>query len=101
MTLRSLLTGSEVPLRKTRFHDEKGNLVSFPYLVTHGPLALLSLINLKLFGVRAEKPWLSYAAINEIDQFLTPEKTVLEFGSGMSTIWFAKKSNQVYSVENY
>ena len=101
MTLQSLLTGSDVPLRKTRFHDEKGNFVSFRYLVSHGPLALLSLINLKIFGVRAEKPWLSYAAIKEINQFLTPDKNVLEFGSGMSTIWFAKKSRQVFSVENF
>ncbi|MEJ0030725.1 MAG: hypothetical protein WDO15_10305 [Bacteroidota bacterium] len=101
MSIKSILTGSEIPLRKTRFHDEKGNKVSTRDFIVNGPKALMSLVGLKLFGMRPEKPWLSYNGISYLDKFLNKNKTVLEFGSGMSTVWFAKKSGKVYSAENY
>lgn len=50
---------------------------------------------------RPELPWISYEAIHLLDDFLSPTSRVLEFGSGMSTIWYAKSKAQVYSVEDY
>ncbi len=45
-------------------------------------------------------PWFSYAAIDFLDGFLQPEMTVFEFGSGGSTLFFARRCASVQSVEN-
>jgi len=46
------------------------------------------------------KPWLTPIAIDIIDQWLQPDDIGVEFGSGRSTIWFAKRVNFMTSVEN-
>ena len=89
------------PERKTRLHDEMGNLVSLRNLILHGPLAGMTWVGKVCFGYRPAVPWMSFSAIRLIRQFLDKDKTVLEFGSGMSTIWFAKQSRFVYSVEDF
>ena len=45
-------------------------------------------------------PWLSRQAINLFDQLILPSDTGLEFGSGRSTIYFAKKLKFLYTVEH-
>lgn len=45
-------------------------------------------------------PWLTPDAIQIIDQWLRPTDIGLEFGSGRSTIWFAKRVAFLTSVEN-
>jgi SAM-dependent methyltransferase len=45
-------------------------------------------------------PWFSYGAIRFLDQYLTPDMRVLEFGSGGSTIYFANRVGYVCSVES-
>ena len=47
-------------------------------------------------------PWLTEGAISFLEDFLTknPSAKVLEFGSGASTIWFAKKKVKLFSVEH-
>ena len=47
-------------------------------------------------------PWLTQGAINFLEVFLEqhPSAKILEFGSGASTIWFAKKNVRLYSVEH-
>ncbi|MFG6102882.1 class I SAM-dependent methyltransferase [Leptothoe sp. EHU-05/26/07-4] len=87
--------------RKTRLHDEKGNLISLSKLLKHGPLSLVSGILRLTIDYRPELPWISYEAIGVLREFLSKESRVLEFGSGMSTIWYAKYAGEVCSVEDY
>ena len=47
-----------------------------------------------------EIPWFSYAAINFLERYLKPNMTVCEYGSGGSTIFFAKRVASVYSIED-
>lgn len=49
-----------------------------------------------------KEPWLVKEAIAFIDRFLElkqGEGVILEFGSGNSTLWFAKRGKQVITVE--
>ncbi len=46
-------------------------------------------------------PWLTYPFIDFISPRLTNEHTLLEFGAGNSTLFFAKKVKATYSVENH
>lgn len=47
-----------------------------------------------------ERPWFSYAAIDFLEKALRPEMNVCEYGSGGSTIFFAKRLQSVYSIED-
>lgn len=45
-------------------------------------------------------PWLTERAIRFIKEFLTQEMTVVEFGSGRSTRWLARRVRRLISVED-
>jgi precorrin-6B methylase 2 len=45
-------------------------------------------------------PWFSYAAIDFLDEFVRPEMTVCEYGSGGSTLFFARRTQSVFAIEN-
>ena len=45
-------------------------------------------------------PWMTYAAIEYLKQFDLSKRTVLEFGSGSSTEFWASRVKEVTSVEN-
>ena len=47
-----------------------------------------------------EIPWFSYAAIDFLETFLDKRMTVFEYGSGGSTIFFARRVKSVLSVED-
>jgi predicted O-methyltransferase YrrM len=47
-----------------------------------------------------EMPWFSYAAIDFLKGFLTPQMKVCEYGSGGSTIFFARRVKSVFSIED-
>src|SRR5262245_35793658 len=47
-----------------------------------------------------ETPWFSYAAIDFLDHFVQRGMTVFEYGSGGSTLFFARRAKTVYSVED-
>lgn len=86
--------------RKSRLHDEQGNLVSCSRLIFNGPRAISSGTLRIALGVRPKKPWISYSATRRLAAFLDKDKTVLEFGSGMSTLWYAKRAGKVVSIES-
>lgn len=44
-------------------------------------------------------PWMTYSAISILEKRLTPDLTVFEFGSGNSTLFFARLVSKVVSVE--
>jgi predicted O-methyltransferase YrrM len=45
-------------------------------------------------------PWISLKAIRFLERFLTPKMTVLEYGSGGSTIFFARRCKRVIAIED-
>ena len=47
-----------------------------------------------------ELPWFSYAAIDFLAEELTPEMEVCEYGSGGSTLFFARRTRRVFSIED-
>src|SRR5215813_10406387 len=73
------------------------NLVSHPQYI---PRCLShNLINGKT-PLDLEIPWFSYAAIDFLETFVGPEMNVFEYGSGGSTVFFARRARQVVSVED-
>jgi hypothetical protein len=50
--------------------------------------------------VDLELPWFAYAAIDFLDDFLKPGMTVCEYGSGGSTLFFARRVRHVVSIED-
>jgi hypothetical protein len=47
-----------------------------------------------------ELPWFSYAAIDFLNGFVHKEMTVCEYGSGGSTLFFARRVKSVVSIED-
>jgi len=47
-----------------------------------------------------EVPWFSYAAIDFLKSFLDRDMTVCEYGSGGSTLFFARRVKSVISIED-
>ena len=89
------------PNRRTRFHDATGTRVSLSRLVRNGSRGLGGAILRVLLGYRPQVPWISYDAQALLGRHLTPASRVLEFGSGMSTLWFADRAGAVVSVEHH
>src|ERR1043165_4945404 len=47
-----------------------------------------------------EIPWFSYAAIDFLEDFIKPHMSVFEYGSGGSTLFFARRAKSVWSIED-
>ena len=94
--LTRLITGDG--MRKTRLHNYNGRFLDaagFLYL----PKSISTTLSLKLASRRPELPWLGFRAIKYLDQIIDTNWKVLEFGSGMSTIWFAHRCGFLVSIE--
>jgi len=76
----------------------EGNLLPVSGLVSL-PLAGADLV-LRLLGQRRVQPWISYRAARELAHTIRKDWHVLEFGAGMSTVWFAQRSAFVLSIES-
>ena len=96
--LRRILQGD--PGKASRFRDFEGRLPplgAWPYLL----VSVASTLRLKLTGVRGAIPWLGYRATRRIAGLIGPGTRVLEFGSGLSTVWLAKQGAEVLSIETH
>ena len=45
-------------------------------------------------------PWLPFQIIDRLDEVLTPESSVFEYGGGGSTLWMAERAGEVVTVEH-
>lgn len=95
---RRFVAGSRA--RKTRLHDQLGARIPLSRLLRNGPRAVLSGIGRLAFGHRPERPWISYDAQRVLAVHLGAQSRVLEFGSGMSTVWYARRAGHVVSFEH-
>jgi hypothetical protein len=46
-------------------------------------------------------PWISFGALKFLNTFLRPEHEVFEYGGGGSTLYFARRTNRVLTLENH
>jgi predicted O-methyltransferase YrrM len=80
-----------------KFRRLIGDLASHPrylgHYVQHNLLNGRSPLDLEI-------PWFSYAAIDFLKLYLRPHMSVFEYGSGGSTVFFARRTRQVCSVED-
>jgi hypothetical protein len=93
---KRLITGN----RKagTRFHNHNGRLLDaggFLYL----PQSILTTLAVKIAKRQPELPLLGFRAIQHLDRLIEPDWKLLEFGSGMSTVWFAQRCRELVSIE--
>lgn len=90
-----------IPLRR-RFTNGLNEAIQLGPLVRHGPLAFAQACIRYATGKRPESPWIPFDAAARLESFLgrRPSACVLEYGSGMSTLWFAKRATSVISVES-
>src|SRR5438874_4881676 len=84
--------------RKTRLHDQKGHRVDLAGLV-YAPHSLVTTV-LRFIGYRPLIPWMPYRAARALNRIITREMRVLEFGSGGSTVWLARRAGSVHSIEH-
>lgn len=87
------------PWRTSRLHDMKGHLAPARSLVTDFPRALVGSAAREMFGWRPVKPWIPYNAIRAIEPLIRPNWRVLEYGAGMSTLWWARRVRYLHSIE--
>lgn len=85
--------------RPTRFHDQSGQRIG-PRAWGNFPLAFASFILHRIAGFRQERPWISFTATKRIDALIQPNWKAIEFGSGMSTLWLARRCGLVHSIES-
>lgn len=84
--------------RRTRLHNHNGRLLDAEGLL-YLPRSILTALSLKLIRRRPELPWIGFRAIEHLERIIAPDWEVLEFGSGMSTLWFARRCKLLVSVE--
>jgi hypothetical protein len=94
---KRLVTGDG--LRRSRFHTYSGHLIDWAGL-RYLPRAAWSAALLKCFGYRQRQPWLGYRAVKRLGELARPDWTVLEFGSGMSSLFFASRCRHLVSIES-
>lgn len=74
-----------------------GDLATHP---SHAARYLSNYVLRKRTPLDLERPWFSYAAIDFLEKNLQPHWTVCEYGSGGSTIFFARRVRSVFSIED-
>lgn len=74
-----------------------GDLISHPQYIPR--CARHNLLNGKT-PLDLEIPWFSYAAIDFLETFLKSDMIVCEYGSGGSTLFLARRTKFVYSIED-
>ena len=95
--LNKIITGGKA--HKSRCHDEKGNLLDLGGCV-YLPHCLATTALRLTTGYRPILPWIGYRAIKQLDKLLQSNWNMLEWGSGMSTLWFAQRVGHLTSIED-
>ncbi|MBK4728710.1 class I SAM-dependent methyltransferase [Oxynema sp. CENA135] len=98
--INKVIKGNKEKHRKTRFHDEKGNLITLDRFLSNGPKAAFTKAQSIMSTSILEVPQIPYTAAKTIQKYLHKNSIVLEFGSGRSTIWLAKQCATIYSVDD-
>ncbi|MCC7449456.1 MAG: hypothetical protein IT324_18700 [Anaerolineae bacterium] len=57
--------------------------------------------SLQSSAMQDKRPWLSFQATDFMEQWLSPNSVVFEYGSGASTLYFAQRVGQIVSLEHH
>ncbi len=89
--------GDYDPLARLRHKADTAH----PHGLQRWAASLFAIYNAKEM-IRLDLPWWNVAATIEVERFLRvrPDARVFEWGSGASTIWLARRSCQIVSVEH-
>jgi ubiquinone/menaquinone biosynthesis C-methylase UbiE len=96
------VASARVPLRGP--HDPGTRAGRFH--TARGPMGLAGWLRYPAAWLRAkrgrvpERPWIVPAAIGWLGRRIRPDWSVLELGSGRSTVWFARRAGRVISLED-
>jgi len=82
--------------RATRFHTSNGRLCLDPLDLV---FALATTLLRRVSGRRVAIPWIALPAYRYLRDRVRGAR-VFEFGSGMSTVWFARRCRELHSVEH-
>lgn len=85
--------------RRTRLHDMKGHRAPVRAILTGLPRAAVWAVMREVFGWRPTLPWVPYSVIRALSAHIRPDWRVLEYGSGMSTLWLVERVAYVHSIE--
>jgi protein-L-isoaspartate O-methyltransferase len=96
--LQKVIAGG--PGRPTRFHTERGEFIGAAEM-RHLPAVAYQFAATKLTGRRPDLPWWPMPVIPLIADHLKSSSLVLEFGSGSSTVWLAKRCRRVLAIEDH
>ncbi|VVM06514.1 class I SAM-dependent methyltransferase [Methylacidimicrobium tartarophylax] len=95
--LKSVLTGGND--RGGRFHNWDGKFIGWREM-GRLPENIFYFIQSKCLGERPELPWWPFPAVDAVNAVIRPESMVIEFGSGSSTLWLARRAREVVSIES-
>ena len=87
-----------VLFRKSRFHDEKDNFVPFDEIIRL-PVIICQAVIKKLFNFYPPTPCIPYGARKVLNLIINSNMRLVEFGSGQSTLWYAKRCKEIISLE--
>ena len=93
-----IVRGGPNKSRATRFHDENNVFMGWSEL-RHLPNALFTTARSRWFRSLPDVPHWPYPAIARIASVLPRDAVVLEYGTGSSTLWLAKRAAKVYGIE--
>jgi hypothetical protein len=94
--LQKIIAGDS--FRKTRFHDEQGAVVPLSEIL-YLPLRFVEAL-LARRNQYSRMPWWPVRAALRINELSGSTRNIVEFGSGMSTLWLADRFGHVTSVES-
>lgn len=69
-------------------------------MLTQTPLVVGQKLRNRLTGRRPEAPWWPLPAIEAVEKRLSPEMRAIEFGTGSSTLWIARRVRTLIAREH-
>lgn len=85
--------------RASRLHTERGEMIDLREL-RHLPRVTIDKFSAVISGKRGDVPWWPMSVIPCIDSLINKSSDVIEFGSGSSTVWLAKRARTVIAIED-
>jgi hypothetical protein len=101
--MKRLITKTKMPnLLRSNLYSNKSlssqiKDINLSYLITSGWFE--SKLNNSSYFAGEYHPWITFSAINFLNRLTLKNLSVLEFGSGASTIYFSSRSKKVVSFE--
>lgn len=86
--------------RSGRWRNARDEPVTGSRVLRNFPRAVGTFLLSRGLGYRPTQPWIGYDAIARLNELLRPDMRALEYGSGMSTMWFARRVKDITAVED-